>query len=76
MTYFGIQSLLALICHTFFVCMTFWAMKSLRTDTWIKKHHIPQARVLYIFLSIAIGYTVSSFFIEFIASSQSLMHLF
>jgi len=76
MTYFGIQSLLTLISHIFFVSMAFWSLQSLRTDTWIKKHHISQARLLYIFLSIAIGYTVSNFFIEFINSSQNLLHLF
>lgn len=72
----GIHSLIALISHIFFICMTFWALQSLRTDTWIKKYHIPQARLLYIFLAIAIGYNVSSFFIEFILDSQNLLHLF
>jgi len=76
MTYFGIQSLLTIISHVFFISMTFWAMQSLRTDSWIKKNHIPQARLLYIFISIAIGYTVSSFFLEFINSSQNLLLLF
>lgn len=76
MTYIGVQSLITLISHIFFICMAFWALQSIRTDTWIKKYHIPQARLLYVFLAIVIGYNVSSFFIEFILSSQNLIHLF
>lgn len=76
MTHMGIQSLIVLVSHVFFIGMTFWALQALRTDTWIRKYHIHQARLLYIFVSIAIGYSVSSFFIEFILASQNLIFLF
>jgi uncharacterized integral membrane protein (TIGR02327 family) len=76
MAYMGVQSLITLVSHIFFICLTFWAMQSLRTDTWIRKYHIPQARMLYVLIAIAIGYNVSSFFIEFLLSSQNLMYLF
>lgn len=76
MTFIGLQSLVTIISHMIFILMTFWALQGLRTDSWIKKYHIQQAKVLYILLSIAIGYTVSSFFIEFILSSQNLVQLF
>lgn len=75
MTYMGVQSLITLVSHIFFICLAFWALQSLRTDTWIRKYHIPQARLLYVLVAIALGYTVSSFFIEFILSSQNLMYL-
>lgn len=76
MTYMGVQSMIVLISHVFFIGMAFWALQALRTDSWIRKYHIPQARLLYIFFAIAIGYTVSSFFIEFITASQNLIYLF
>ncbi|WP_220727414.1 DUF1146 family protein [Marinilactibacillus psychrotolerans] len=73
MTFIGIQSLITIISHITFILITFWALQGLRTDSLIKKYHIQQAKILYIFLSIAIGYTVSSFFI---LSSQNLVQLF
>lgn len=76
MAYFGAEALINLISHIFFICITFWSLQALRTDQIIKKYHIPQARLLYVFLSIAIGYTVSSFFLEFILSSRNLIYLF
>lgn len=76
MNVIGIQSLFQLISHMFFIFMTFWAMQGLRTDQWLKKHHVSQGKFLYLFAAIAIGYTVSSFFLDFILASQNLFYLF
>lgn len=76
MNFIGVQSLMQISSHMFFVLMTFWAMRGLRIDTWLKKNHIIEGRFLYLFVSIAIGYTVSSFFIDFLLSSQNLFYLF
>ncbi|SFC25743.1 conserved hypothetical integral membrane protein [Alkalibacterium subtropicum] len=69
------QSLIDLVSHVFFVLVVFWAMQALKTDVLIKKHHIPQARILYIVISIAVGYSVSNFFIDFVLSIQNLFFL-
>lgn len=71
MSLITLQSIINLISHIFFILIAFWSLQSVRTDTFIKKYHIPQARTLYILLAIAIGYTVSSFFIDFILSIQN-----
>jgi len=71
-----LQSLVNLVSHVFFILVAFWAMQALKTDVLIKKYHIPQARTLYILISIAVGYTASSFFIDFILSIQNLFFLF
>lgn len=76
MNFIGVHSFLQLVSHMFFVLMTFWALKGFRTDLWLKKNHISQGRLLYLFVSISIGYTVSSFVMEFILSSQNLFYLF
>ena len=76
MNFLGVQSLIAIISHLFFILLTFWALKGIRIENMIKKNNIGQARVLYLFVSITIGYTVSTFFIEFILSSQNLIFLF
>jgi len=76
MNFLGVQSLIAIISHLFFILLTFWALKGVRIENMMKKNNIGQARVLYLFVSIAIGYTVSTFFIEFILYSQNLIFLF
>lgn len=72
MTLTTLQSLIALASHIFFILTAFWSLQAIRTDTLIRKYHIPQARTLYILAAIAIGYTVSQFFLEFILSIQQL----
>lgn len=76
MNFIGIQALISLISHIIFTLLTFWGLKGLMIEKWIKKNHVSQARLLYLFLSIAIGYLVSSFFIEFILMSRNLVFLF
>lgn len=75
MSFFGIQSLLGVISHILFIMLSFWALRAVRFENWIHKDHVKQAQVLYIFVSIAIGYTVSSFFLEFINLSKTLPYL-
>ena len=75
MSFLGVQSSLGIVSHIIFIMMSFWALRGIRIENWIKKGHERQARVLYIFLSIVIGYTVSSFFLEFISLSKSLPYL-
>lgn len=76
MNFIGTQALISLISHITFTLITFWALKGLMIEKWIKKNHVKQARLLYLFLSIAIGYLVSSFMIEFILLSKNLAFLF
>lgn len=76
MNFIGIQALLSIFSHIFFILLSFWSLQALRPDTVIRKNHVPQGRILYLLVSIAIGYTVSSFFIEFILTSQNLIFLF
>ena len=70
-----LQSVVDLISHVFFILVAFWALQAFKTDVVIKKNYIPQARTLYILISIALGYTVSNFFLEFILSIQNLFFL-
>ncbi|MER2064597.1 MAG: DUF1146 family protein, partial [Alkalibacterium sp.] len=41
-----LQSLVNLVSHVFFVLVVFWSMQAIKTDVFIKKYHIPQARTL------------------------------
>lgn len=75
MNFIGIQAAGMLISHIIFILLTFWALQAVRVEKIIRKYHVSQAKVLYLLVSIAIGYLVSTFFIEFILSSQNLIFL-
>ncbi|WP_285439389.1 DUF1146 family protein [Carnobacterium sp. ISL-102] len=70
------QSLVTIVSHMFFILLSFWALKGIRIEKFIKKNNIGQARVLYLFIAITVGYTVSTFFIGLILNSQNLIFLF
>lgn len=72
----GQQALISIFSHIFFTGVAFYAMRAVRFDTWIRKQHILQAQILYIFLSIAIGTMVSNFFLNISAWSRQLPYLF
>lgn len=71
----AIQSFIQLASRVFFIVVTLWAVKGIRTDQWLKKQHIFQGQVLMLFGAIAIGYTVGSFFVDLIFASQDLLYL-
>lgn len=75
-TQLGQQALIGIISHLFFIAITFYALQSLRLEQVFKKGKTFQIQVLYILLSIAIGSTVSNFFISFSTWSQQLPYLF
>ena len=46
MNFLGVQALITIVSHLFFVLLTFWALKGIRIEKLIKKNNIGQARVL------------------------------
>ncbi|TDM10515.1 DUF1146 family protein [Macrococcus lamae] len=68
----GIYALIHIIVHVICVCISFWALKSLRTDQWFKGNHTQQIQVLLIFMSLALGSLVSNFIMDIIYFSQQL----
>ncbi|MFK4567415.1 DUF1146 family protein [Enterococcus sp. UD-01] len=76
MQYYGIDALVRMVCHALFIYLSFWAMQSLRVEQFFKAYQTSQIRLLIVFISIAIGYTVSSFFLEFIALCRNLFIVF
>ena len=63
------NGIIVLLSHMIFIFISFWSMKAIRLEKWIRKGHIREARVLYFFLSIALGYTVSTFLLELVTTS-------
>ncbi|HET7578286.1 MAG TPA: DUF1146 family protein [Bacillales bacterium] len=72
----GTQALLYLIINLFFLAITWWALQSFRFDVFFKNPNSPQARVLMILMTIAIGSLVGNFFFHYLYQSLRLTYLF
>lgn len=58
------QPLLAIASHIFFIGISFYALQAIMPEKIIRKNRVFQAQTLFILLSIAIGWSVSNFFLE------------
>ena len=72
----GQQALISIFSHIFFTGVSFYALRAVMFEKWIRKHNVLQAQILYIFLSIALGTTVSTFFLNISSWSRQLPYLF
>ncbi len=69
---FGQQALISIMSHLVFIALAWWALQALRIDQLLRPNRVMQARVLYILLSIAIGASVSNFFLDYLLWSRQL----
>ena len=60
----GYQPLLSIVSHTVFIAVAFFALQAIMPEKIIKKNRVFQAQLLFILLSITIGWSVSNFFLE------------
>jgi uncharacterized integral membrane protein (TIGR02327 family) len=74
-TTFGLDAILRVVSHFLFIYLAFWALQSVRADQFFKKGEKfnRQIRFVYLFLSIALGYTVSCFVLEFLMLSRNIL---
>lgn len=72
----GQQALIGITAHLFFIAITWWALQALNFDKLIRSNSVLKARVLYILLTIAIGSTVSNFFLDYLGFSNQLPFLY
>ncbi|MDS9472267.1 DUF1146 family protein [Sporosarcina pasteurii] len=73
---FGFQPLLAIFSHIFFIGVSFYALQAIMPEKIIRKNRVFQAQILFIFLSIMMGWSVSNFFLEISYWSGRLPTLF
>ena len=73
---FGQDALLSMLSHLFFIAISFWAIQAVRYEKLLKANHVFQARLLLMLLSIAIGSSVSTFFLDYFTWSRQLPLLF
>ena len=72
----GVTGLLTILSHLFFIGVTFKLLQSFRFDQLIKRNHVRDGQLLMWFITIALGYTVSSFFLNLIQQFQNLIYIF
>lgn len=73
----GIQNLLIIFSHIFFIWIAFLAVQTLDWDKFLR----PQVnnnlgKLLLIFTAITLGYSASSFFISLVQAFQNLIFMF
>ena len=73
---FGQQALISILSHLVFIGLAWWALQALKFDVLLRANHVFQARVLYILLSVALGSTVSNFFMDYLLWSKQLPLMF
>ncbi|MHC9532925.1 DUF1146 family protein [Dellaglioa sp. BT-FLS60] len=71
----GIQSLVTLMSHLMFIVIAFWAIQGLRIDRFFPQSNQQRIRVLIVLLAILLGYTSSTFFLNFIDNVRNLVFL-
>ncbi|KAF1305476.1 DUF1146 domain-containing protein [Enterococcus saccharolyticus] len=72
MQVYGIDALIRIVSHLTFIYLTFWSLGSIRIETFFKALHTTQIRLILVLLSIAIGFTASTFFLEIIVLCKNL----
>ncbi|QGH36334.1 DUF1146 domain-containing protein [Gracilibacillus salitolerans] len=70
------EGLIGMLSHLIFIVITWQVLQALNFDELFRKNKVYEARILVIFITIAIGSTVSNFFLDFLQWSQQLIYLF
>lgn len=70
------DGLIGMVSHIFFIIVTWQVLQSVNFDTLFRKNRLMEARILLVLITIAIGTTVSNFFLDFFFWAQQLRHFF
>ncbi|KRK99445.1 hypothetical protein FD04_GL002262 [Secundilactobacillus odoratitofui DSM 19909 = JCM 15043] len=70
----GAQALLTIVSHFVFIFVAFWSIQKVHIEN-VMRLYPNQARVLIVLLSVAVGYTCSEFFLNFIDNVRNLIFL-
>lgn len=73
---FGATGLINILLSLVFITLSWWAVQSFRLDLFVKDYKSPQAKVLQILVSVALGHSVAKFFMDYLGWSLMLKQLF
>lgn len=72
----GLNGLLGVTISILFIFLSWWALQVFRIDIFFTDPNSPQAKLLLVFLSILIGYGLTSFFLDYLSWSVLIRQLF
>ncbi|WP_194709728.1 DUF1146 family protein [Radiobacillus deserti] len=72
----GQQAAISIISHIIFIIFTWRVFQSVNFEPMFRKGRTAEATVVIIFLTIAVGTTVSTFFLNLLQWSEQLLYLF
>jgi len=72
----GHMAIISMISHITFIYITWMAIQGINFEPMVRKNRVVEARIIIVFITIAIGTTVSRFVLEIIQWSQDLIYLF
>lgn len=72
----GVQAIVALVFHIFFIGVSFYALQAFRLEQLFKKGRTFQIQLAYILLSISIGSSVANFVLDFTSFSRQIPYIF
>ncbi|RKD76094.1 putative integral membrane protein (TIGR02327 family) [Sinobaca qinghaiensis] len=71
----GQEAVLHILVNIFFLIVVWWSLQAFRFDVFLRNPEGLKAKLLYLFVTIAISYLVSSFFMEYLQGSFMLRNL-
>lgn len=72
----GVHAVISIIIYLICIGLAFQAIKVLQIGKILRRGRIFEKQILYLFLAIALGYLVASFFIALIDNSLQLGNFF
>ncbi|WP_174614927.1 DUF1146 family protein [Virgibacillus ihumii] len=72
----GQMALFSMISHLVFIFITWRVMQTINFDPLIRKGRAMEGKIMLLFIAIAVGTSVSNFFLSFLQWSSDLVFLF
>jgi uncharacterized integral membrane protein (TIGR02327 family) len=70
------MAIVYIVIYLLCIALSWWALQEFRFDLFLKKPRSAAAKLLQIFLSIALGHLVASFFVQYLNLSMGLKLMF
>lgn len=70
------MGLISIFVYLLFIALSWWALQEFRFDVLLRRPKSPQGKMLQIFLSIALGYELARFFLDYLQISLGLQRMF
>jgi uncharacterized integral membrane protein (TIGR02327 family) len=72
----GQLAVTSMVSHLIFIYLTWRVLQTINFDPLIRKGRATEAKILLVFITIAVGTAVSNFFLDILHWSQDLVYLF